>query len=338
MRAASILVRMPPRDVSDAAPPATPTYPSPIGSMPSHGSPLPPPPSKAVESGMSSPQVSHSRKTSIDTLPELPASLGPRHLPPGINGSGTLPNPPGLSRMIHRPAPIQRPQSTASSGRGSGFMQDEEMGVGSRALLDDGVEDLADDEIIEPSLGSAPGFGQSRRTNPFPSLGDKLWAAPPSSSSSDAMWGQQDKNSFLWGNMTPLSATEEHSFPNWDSRPSGNPSALTPFQERIKDLLVRTDSQGYHSIESVVSQLQRQYPLDRVSAEDVIQATQASPTSFLVMYKNGKWIVRNINPGDTRAMVGARMMNALGPKPGTPPNDVGRNMLGSLAEVVRGFD
>jgi hypothetical protein len=327
------------RGYADAAPPATPTYPSPIGSMPSHGSPLPPPPPKTVESGMSSPQVSHSRKASIDTLPELPPSLGPRHLPPGINGSGSLPNPPGLSRAIHRPAPIQRPQSTASSGRGGGFMQDEEMGVGSRALLDDGVEDLAEDEIIEPSLGSAPGFGQTRRANPFPSLGDKLWSAPPSSSSSDAMWGQQDKNSsFLWGGMTPLSATEEHSFPNWDSRSSPNLSALTPLQERIKDVLVRTDPMGYQPVESIVGYLQRQYPLERVSADDVIQAAQASTTSFLVMFKNGKWSIRNISPGDTRSMIGARMMNALGPKPGTPPNDVGRNMLGSLAEVVRGFD
>jgi hypothetical protein len=28
----------------------------------------------------------------------------------------------------------------------------------------------------------------------------------------------------------------------------------------------------------------------------------------------------------------------LGPKPGTPPSELGRSMLGSLAEVVRGFD
>ena len=162
-------------------PPPTPTYPPPIGSMPSLGSPILPPPLKPVDSGVSSPQISHSRKASIDALPELPGSLGSRHLP-GLNGSSGIPNPPGLSRTIQRPAPIQRPQSTTSSGRGSGFVQDEEMGVGSRALLDDGVEDLiADDQIIEPSSGSAPGlFGQSRRASAFPSMGDKLWATTPS--------------------------------------------------------------------------------------------------------------------------------------------------------------
>jgi hypothetical protein len=322
------------RGYSDAAPP-TPTYPPPIGSMPSHGSPILPPPSKVVESGMSSPQLSHSRKASIDALADLSGPLGPRRLP-GMNGSGTLPNPPGLSRNFQRPAPIQRPQSTASTGRGGGFLQDEEMGVGSRALLDEGVEDLVEDEIIEPSSGSAaPGFGQSRRTNAFP-LGDKLWSAP--SSSSDTMWGQPDKGSFLWGNMTPSSATEEHGFPTWDSRTTFTPSSLTPLQERMKDILIRSDPQIFHNVDTVVSQLQRQYPMDRVNADEVITAAQANPTSFLVMFKTGTWIIRFISPSDTRAQAGARMMNALGPKPGTPPNDLGRNMLGSLAEVVRGFD
>jgi actin-related protein len=322
----------------DGAPPGTPTYPSPIGSMPSHGSPILPPPSKAVESGMSSPQVSHSRKTSIDAMSDLSGSLGslgPRHLP-GMNGSGP---PPGLSRTIQRPAPIQRPQSTTSSGRGSRFVQDEEMGMGSRALLDDGVEDLAKDEIIEPSSGSAPGFGQTRRANAFPSLGDKLWPAPPSSS--DNMWGRQDKNSLLWGNA-PSSATEESAFPNWDARPSFSSFQLTPLQERIKDFLIRTDPMAYHPLESVVAHLQRQYPMDRVNADDVLQATQAAPTFFLVMPKDrtpgSKWVIRSLNPADSRQLAGARLMTVLGPKPGTPPNDLGRNMLGSLAEVVRGFD
>lgn len=320
------------RGFADTVPPTTPTFPPAIGSIPSHGSPIPPPP-KPVESGLSSPQISHSRKASIDALSDLPGSLATRHVP-GINGSGIPPNPPGLSRTIQRPAPIQRPQSTTSSGRG-GFLHDEEMGVGSRALLDDEVEDLVDDEIIEPTSGSAPGFGQTRRTNTFPPLGDKIWAAPPSSSSSDTMWGQPDKNaSFLWGNMTPSSTTEEHSFQNWDSRPAFSPSTLTTFQERIKETLVRTDPQGFHAVDSIVTQLQRQYPMDRVTADDVISATKASPTSFLVMFKNGAWMVRSVNPSDARA----RMMPALSPKPGTPPNDLGRNMLGSLAEVVRGFD
>ena len=322
------------RGFLDAAPP-TPTYPPPIGSMPSHGSPILPPPSKVTESGMSSPQLSHSRKASMDALADLSGPLGPRLLP-GINGSGTLPNPPGLSRNFQRPAPIQRPQSTASSGRGGGFLQDEEMGVGSRALLDEGVEDLVEDEIIEPSSGSAaPGFGQSRRTNAFPP-GDKLWSAP--SSSSDTMWGQPEKGSFLWGNMTPSSATEEHSFPNWDSRSTFPPASLTPLQERMKDILIRFDPQIFHNVDTVVAQLQRQYPMDRVNADEVITAAQAAPTSFLVMFKTGTWIIRFISPSDTRAQAGARMMNALGPKPGTPPNDLGRNILGSLAEVVRGFD
>jgi hypothetical protein len=327
------------RGFVDQAPPPTPTYPPPIGSMPNQGSPILPPPSKVVESAVPSPQLSHSRKASVDALSELP--LGSRHLP-GINGSN---GPPGLSRTIQRPAPIQRPQSTTSSSRRGGFEQDEEMGVGSRALLDDGVEDLvADDEIIGPSSGSAPGlFGQSRRSSAFPSLGDQLWAAPPSTSSSDTMWGQPDKTSFLWGNMTPSATTEEHTFQNWDSRsayPSSTASntTLITLQERIKEILVRTDSQGYLPVDTIVTQLQQQFPMDRVTADDVISATQASATSFLVMFKNGQWIVRSINPSDTRAVVGARLMTALGPKPGTPPNDVGRNMLGSLAEVVRGFD
>lgn len=322
-----------PRGFSDSTPATAPTYPSPIGTMPSHGSPILPPPPKASESGMSSPQISHSRKTSLDALSDLPPGVGPRHLT-GINGAGILsnpPGPPGLSRPIQRPAPIQRPQSTTS--RGTGLFQDEEMGVGSRALLDDGVEDLVD-EILEPSPGAgAPGFGQTRRTNAFSSLGDKLWAAPPSTSSSET-WGPPDK-SFLWGNTTPSSATEEHSFSNWESRPVF-PS--TTFQERIKDVITRSDPQAYHSVEAIVAQLQRQFPMDRVTADDVIAATQASPTSFVVVFKNGKWVVRAISPSDTRAVVGARMMTALGSKPGTPPNDVGRNMLGSLAEVVRGFD
>ena len=321
------------RGFSDAPPP-TPTYPPPIGSMPSHGSPILPPPSKAAESGMSSPQLSHSRKASIDALADLSGPVGPRHLP-GNNGSSALPNPPGLSRKFQRPAPIQRPQSTASTGREGGFLQDEEMGVGSRALLDEGVEDLGEDEIIEPSSGSAaPGFGQSRRTGAFPP-GDKLWSAP--SSSSDTMWGQPDKSPFLWANMTPSSATEEHVFPNWDSR-TFTPSSLTPLQERMKDVLVRSDPQIFHAIDALVAQLQRQYPMDRFSAEEVITAGQTAPSSFLVVFKTGTWIIRFISPSDTRAQAGARMMSALGPKPGTPSNDVGRNMLGSLAEVVRGFD
>ena len=320
-------------------PPPTPTYPPPIGSISSLGSPILPPPSKPVDSGVSSPQISHSRKASIDALTELSGPLGSRHLP-GLNGSSGIPNPPGLSRTIQRPAPIQRPQSTTSSGRGSRFVQDEEMGVGSRALLDDGVEDLiADDEIIGPSSGSAPGlFGQSRRGSAFPSMGDKFWAAPPSTSSSDTMWGQPDKTSFLWGNMTPSSATEEHAFQNWDSRSPFSSSTLTTLQERVREILVRTDPQGYHSVETIVSHLQRQFPMDRVTPDDVISATHASPTSFLVMFKNGNVVIRSINPSDTRAVAGAKLMSAIGPKPGTPPNDAGRNMLGSLAEVVRGFD
>ena len=319
--------------------PPTPTYPPPIGSMQSLGSPILPPPSKPVESGMSSPPISHSRKASVDALPEYPGSLGSRHLP-GLNGSTGIPNPPGLSRTIQRPAPIQRPQSTTLSGRGSRFVHDEEMGVGSRALLDDGVEDLiADDEIIEPSSGSAPGlFGQSRRASAFPSMGDKLWAAPPSTSSSDTMWGQPDKTSFLWGNMTPSSATEEHTFQNWDSRSPFSSSTLTTLQERVREILVRTDPQGYHSVDTIVTHLQRQFPMDRVTPDDVISATQASPTSFLVMIKNGNVVIRSINPSDTRAVAGARLMSTIGPKPETPPIDVGGNILGSLSEVVRGFD
>jgi hypothetical protein len=154
------------------------------------------------------------------------------------------------------------------------------------------------------------------------------------------MWGQQDKNSFLWGNnMTPSSATEEHAFSNWDARPLPFTAfQLSTLQERIKDILVRTDPQAYYPLDSIVAHLQRQFPMDRVTAEDVIQAAQAAPTSFLVMPKDRKWVIRSINPTDTRALAGARMMTVLGPKPGTPPNDMGRNMLGSLAEVVRGFD
>jgi hypothetical protein len=155
------------------------------------------------------------------------------------------------------------------------------------------------------------------------------------------MWGQPDKNSFLWGNMTPSStATEDTSaFPNWDNR-SFTPSSLTPLQERMKDILIRlaSDPQSFHNVDTVVSQLQRQYPMDRTSADEVITAGQASPMNFLVMFKTGTWVIRFISPSDTRGQAGARMMNALGPKPGTPPNDLGRNMLGSLAEVVRGFD
>jgi hypothetical protein len=319
-------------------PPLTPTYPPPIGSVPSLGSPILPPPLKPVDSGVSSPQISHSRKASVDALPELPGSLGSRHLP-GLNGSSGIPNPPGLSRTIQRPAPIQRPQSTTSSGRGSGFVQDEEMGVGSRALLDDGVEDLiADDQIIEPSSGSAPGlFGQNRRGSAFPSMGDNLWAATPSATSSETMWGQPDKTSFLWGNMTPSSATEEHAFQNWESRMPFSSSALTPLQERVREI-IRTDPQAYHPVDSIVTHLQRQFPMDRITPEEVISATQASPTSFFVMVKNGSVVIRNVNPSDTRAVAGARLMSAIGPKPGTPPNDVGRNMLGSLAEVVRGLE
>jgi hypothetical protein len=322
------------RNFADAVLPA-PNFPAPLVNMPSHGSPIIPPPSK-VESGVSSPQVSHSRKTSIDTLPDL-SSLGPRHLPPGVNGSGPLPNPPGLSRNNQRIAPIQRPQSTASSGRGSGFMQDEEMGVGSRALLDDGVEDIGEDEIIEPTFGSAPGFGQSRRpNNPFPPPGDKLWAAPPTSSS-DAVWGQQDKNSFLWGNMAPLSATDDHAFRNWDASPSINPTPLTDFQERIRDIIRtadRNDPHGYVFVDNIMAQLKRQNSMDRSTPDDIVIATQAAPTAFLVQPKKGKWAVRLTNPADSREVSRARMMTALGPKPGTPPSDLGRSMLGSLAEVI----
>ena len=78
--------------------------------------------------------------------------------------------------------------------------------------------------------------------------------------------------------------------------------------------------------------------MDRVTPDDVISATQASPTSFLVTFKNGNVVICSINPSDTRAVAGARLMSAIGPKPGTPPINVGRNILGSLAEVVRGFD
>ena len=60
------------RGFADQAPPTTPTYSPPIGSMPSHGSPILPPPSKVGESRVSSPQLSHSRKASIDALSELP--------------------------------------------------------------------------------------------------------------------------------------------------------------------------------------------------------------------------------------------------------------------------
>lgn len=327
------------RNFGDAVLPA-PNFPAPLVNMQSHGSPIISPPTK-VESGVSSPKVSHSRKTSIETLPDL-SSLGPRHLGPGMNGSGPLPNPPGLSRNNQRIAPIQRPQSTASSGRDSGFMQDEEMGVGSRALLDDGVEDIGEDEIIEPTFGSAPGFGQSRRpNNPFPPLGDKLWAAPPTSSSSDAVWGQQDKNSFIWGNMTPLSATDDHAFRNWDASPSINPPLLTDFQERIRDIVRtadRNDPLGYVFVDNIMTQLKRQNPMDRSTSDDIVIATQAAPTAFLVQLKNGKWAVRLINPADSREVSRARMMTALGPKPGTPPSELGRSMLGSLAEVVRGSD
>ena len=100
---------------------------------------------------------------------------------------------------------------------------------------------------------------------------------------------------------------------------------------------VRTDPQEYHPVDTIVTHLQRQFPMDRITPDDVISATQASPTSFLVMFKNGNVVIRSINPSDTRAVAGARLMSAIGPKPGTPPNDVGRNMLGSLAEVVRGL-
>jgi len=331
------------RGFVDPAPP-TPSYPPPIGSMPSMGSPILPPPSKAVESGMSSPSLSHSRKASSDPLGELPGTIGSR--PPGLNGAGGPP--PGLSRTIQRPAPIQRPQSTASQGRGNGFPQDEEMGVGSRALMDERVEDLlGEDEIIEPSSVGAPGlFSQSssRRPNTFPSIGDKLWAAPSSTSASaDTMWGQPDTSSFLWGPSTASSPMPEdiHSFQNWDAPrpfPTSTTSTLTPLQERVKEVLNRSDPQNYQPVDQIVAQLQRSYPTDRVGVEDVVAAAQASPTAFLVTHKKGKWVIRGVNPSDTRSVMGARMMAALGPKPGTPPTDVGRNMLGSLAEVVRGFE
>lgn len=319
------------RGFGDNVPPATPTYPSPIGSLPSHGSPIIPPPPKPAESGMSSPQISHSRKTSMDALTDLTANLSTRQYPPGINGSAPLP-PPGLGRTIHRPAPIQRPQSTVSSGRGSGFYQDEEMGVGSRALVGEGLE--GEDEIIQPRLGAPPGFGPSSRRPPaFPSMGDKLWSAP-SSSTSDTMWGQ-DKNALLWGNMGPSVAGEEYPYAGWDARSPFPPSSL---QDRIKDVCNRLDPQGYVTVDNVVAQLQRNYPLDRVNADEVLRTAQSSPVSFHVMLKNGSWAVRALNQTDQRVVVGARMMDAIGPKPGTPPNDLGRNMLGSLAEVVRGFD
>lgn len=327
------------RGFVDPSPP-TPGYPPPIGSMQSMGSPILPPSSKAMESGMSSPSISHSRKASLDALADLPGTIGRLS---GLNGAP----PPGLSRTIQRPAPIQRPQSTASQGRGGGFLHDEEMGVGSRALMDDRVEDLlGEDEIIEPSSGAAPGlFGQSssRRSSAFPSIGDKLWAAPSTTStSSDTMWGQPDKSSpFLWGPSSTSSTTTEdnHAFQNWDTRlPTPHTLALTPLQERVKDILHRSDPQQYQAVDQIVAQLQRSFPMDRVSVEDVVTTTQAVPSAFLVLHKNGKWIVRSVNPSDTRSVMGARMMNALGPKPGTPPTDIGRNMLGSLAEVVRGFE
>jgi hypothetical protein len=145
--------------------------------------------------------------------------------------------------------------------------------------------------------------------------------------------------------MTPLSATDDHGFRNWDAPPpSVNLSTLTTFQERIKDIVLqinrsdRSDPIGYVSVDNIMAQMQRQYPLDRFTPDDIVHATQAAPTAFIVMHRNGKWVVRCISPTDTRAVVGARMLNALGPKPGTPPNDIGRSMLGSLAEVVRGFD
>ena len=315
------------RGYAESIPPATPTYPSPIGSMPSHGSPILPPPQKPSESGMSSPQVSHSRKASIDALTDLTASLSTRQYPPGINGSAPLP-PPGLGRTIQRPAPIQRPQSTASSGRGSGFFQDEEMGVGSRALLDEGLE--GEDEIIQPSAGGMTGFGPSRRPSAFPSLGDKLWSTP-SSSTVDTMWGQ-DKNAFLWGNAGASSNTEDHPFPSWDSRPSFPQSNSVVLQERIRDVCSRIDPQGFVPIETVVAQLQRNYPLDRVVSDEVLRTAQSSPASLQVVVRNGTWAIRAINQTDSRPPAGARMI------PGTPPNDLGRNMLGSLAEVVRGLD
>ena len=218
-------------------------------------------------------------------------------------------------------------------------MQDEEMGVGSRALLDDGVEDIGEDEIIEPTFGSAPGFGQSRRpNNPFPH-NDKLWAVPPNSSS-EAVWGQQDKH-FLWGNMPPLSGTDDIAFRSWDSSPSVNAPLLTDYQERIRDIIRtadRNDPLGYVFVDNIMTQLKRQNPMDRSTSDDIVIATQAAPTAFLVQPKNGKWAVRLTNPVDSREVSRARMMTALGPKPGTPPSELGRSMLGSLAEVVRGFD
>jgi len=134
---------------------------------------------------------------------------------------------------------------------------------------------------------------------------------------------------------------DTHSFQNWDTRPpfpTSTTSTLTPLQERVKEVLNRSDPQNYQPVEQIVAQLQRLYPTDRVSVEDVVAAAQASPTAFLVTHKKGKWAVRGVNPSDTRSVMGARMMAALGPKPGTPPTDVGRNMLGSLVEVVRGFE
>jgi hypothetical protein len=313
------------RGFGEPGPPATPTYPSPIGSILSHSSPIIPPPAKA-ESGMSSPQISHSRKTSMDALTDMTANLTTRQYPPGINGSAPLP-PPGLGRTIQRPAPIQRPQSTASSGRGSGFFQDEEMGVGSRALLGEGLE--GEDEIIQPRSGAPPGFGPSRRPPAFPAVADKLWS-PPTSSTSDSMWSQ-DKNTFLWGNLGPSLAADEHSFTSWDGRPQFPASSL---QDRIKDVCNRVDPQGYVSIDAVTAQLQRNYPIDRASSDEVLRTAQSSPSSFHVTIKNGLWAIRPLNQAEQRGVVGPRM----GPKPGTPPNDLGRNMLGSLAEVVRGFD
>jgi len=319
--------------------PPTQSYPSPIGTVPSHSSPILPPPPKVTESGMSSPSLSHSRKTSLDALSDLPGSHGLRNLA-GIGANPPPGAPPGLSRTIQRPAPIQRPQSTASSGRGGGFFQDEEMGVGSRALLDEGLEGLGeDDEILEPSSssGSAHGFpSQGRRTaTPFSSLGDKLWSAPPSAS--ETLWGSGEKGS-LWGNTAPSSATEEVPFANWDPRSPFTTPSISVLQERIKDFFLRADPQSFQAADVIASHLQRQYPLDRVTLEDVISVTQSLPTVFLVVFKGGKWMIRCINQPDQRSVVGARMMTASGPRPGTPPNEIGRNMLGSLAEVVRGFD
>jgi hypothetical protein len=315
--------------------PAAPPYPSPIGTVPSHSSPILPPPPKVTESGMSSPSLSHSRKTSLDALSDLPGAHSLRNLT-GIGNSPANPPgaPPGLSRTIQRPAPIQRPQSTTSSGRGGGLFQDEEMGVGSSALLDEGVAGLGeDDEIIEPFSGSAHGFpSQGRRTaTPFSSLGDKLWSAPPSAS--DTLWGSSDKGP-LWGNTAPSSATEEVSFTNWDPRSPFTTPNIGVLQDRIRDIFFRTDPQSFHAADVITSHLQRQYPLDRVTLDDVLSATQALPSVFQVGFKGGKWMIRYTNQTDQRSVLLGRMA----PKPTTPPNEIGRNMLGSLEEVVRGFD